>query len=65
MDAFTEDVGLAPDQPPEEENQESGQGMVEYAFILVLIVLVLILIVTVVGKQTNNFYSNISNGLSA
>jgi Flp pilus assembly pilin Flp len=42
---------------------ERGQGMVEYAFILALIVIVLIVIVTIIGKQTNNMYSNISNGI--
>ena len=43
---------------------EEGQGMVEYALILVLIAIVVIVIVTVVGKQVNNVFSNISNGLS-
>lgn len=44
---------------------ERGQGMVEYAFILVLVAVVLIVIVTVIGKQTSNMYSNISNGLAS
>jgi pilus assembly protein Flp/PilA len=43
---------------------EEGQGMVEYALILVLIAIVVIVIITVVGKQVNNVFSNISNGLS-
>ena len=42
---------------------ERGQGMVEYAFILALVVIVLIVIVTIIGKQTSNMYSNISNGI--
>jgi pilus assembly protein Flp/PilA len=46
----------------QEEDQE-GQGMVEYALILVLIAVVVIVILTVVGKQVNNVFSNISSGL--
>ncbi len=44
--------------------REEGQGMVEYALILVLISIVVIVILQVVGKQVNNVFSNISNGLS-
>jgi pilus assembly protein Flp/PilA len=43
---------------------EEGQGMVEYALILVLIAIVVIVILTVLGKQVNNVFSNISNGLA-
>lgn len=43
---------------------EEGQGMVEYALILVLIAVVVIVILAVVGKQVNNTFSNVSNGLS-
>lgn len=46
------------------QNREEGQGMVEYALILVLIAVVVIVILTVVGKQVNNVFSNISNGLA-
>jgi len=46
-----------------EEDKEKGQGMVEYALILVLIAIVVIVILTVVGKQVNNIFSNISSGL--
>jgi pilus assembly protein Flp/PilA len=46
----------------QDEDQE-GQGMVEYALILVLIAVVVIVILTVVGKQVNNVFSNISTGL--
>jgi pilus assembly protein Flp/PilA len=45
-------------------NREDGQGMVEYALILVLIAVVVIVILQVVGKQVNNVFSNVSNGLS-
>ena len=46
------------------KKDEEGQGMVEYALILVLIAIVVIVILQVVGKQVNNVFSNISNGLS-
>jgi pilus assembly protein Flp/PilA len=44
--------------------REEGQGMVEYALILVLIAVVVIVILQVVGRQVNNVFSNISNGLN-
>lgn len=47
------------------KDDEEGQGMVEYALILVLIAVVVIVILTVVGKQVNNVFSNVSNGLAA
>lgn len=46
-------------------DEERGQGMVEYALILVLIAVVVIVILTVVGKQVNNVFSNISHGLGS
>jgi pilus assembly protein Flp/PilA len=46
------------------ECPERGQGMVEYALILVLIAIVVIVVVSTVGKQVNNVFSNISNGLA-
>lgn len=46
-------------------DDESGQGMVEYALILVLIAIVVIVILQVVGQQVNNVFSNISNGLAS
>jgi len=45
------------------DRDQEGQGMVEYALILVLIAIVVIVIIQVVGKQVNNVFSNISNGL--
>lgn len=42
---------------------ERGQGMVEYAFILSLVVIGLIVIVAVIGRQDNNMWSNVTNGL--
>jgi pilus assembly protein Flp/PilA len=47
---------------PREEDEE-GQGMVEYALILVLIAIVVIVILTLVGRQVNNVFSNISSAL--
>jgi pilus assembly protein Flp/PilA len=46
------------------DNDERGQGMVEYALILVLIAIVVIVILQVVGAQVNNVFSNVSNGLA-
>jgi pilus assembly protein Flp/PilA len=45
------------------EDDQEGQGMVEYALILVLIAVVVIVILTVVGHQVSNVFSNISSGL--
>jgi pilus assembly protein Flp/PilA len=45
------------------QRDEAGQGMAEYALILVLIAVVVILILTIVGKQVNNAFSNVSSGL--
>jgi pilus assembly protein Flp/PilA len=56
---------LASRLPFRDSEDESGQGMVEYALILVLIAVVVIVILTVVGKQVNNVFSNISSGLSS
>jgi pilus assembly protein Flp/PilA len=47
------------------EDDERGQGMVEYALILVLITIVVIVILQVVGQQTHNVFSNVANGLNA
>ncbi|MFN2582993.1 MAG: hypothetical protein ABR498_09670 [Candidatus Dormibacteria bacterium] len=43
---------------------ERGQGLVEYGLILILVAIVVIVILSVVGAQTNNVFSNASNGLS-
>jgi len=44
---------------------ERGQGMTEYALILVLIAVVVVVVVHVVGNQTANIFSNVSNGFAA
>jgi pilus assembly protein Flp/PilA len=40
-----------------------GQGMVEYALIVALIAVVVVVVIRLVGRQVNNVFSNISNGL--
>jgi pilus assembly protein Flp/PilA len=51
--------------PADSRDDERGQGMVEYALILVLIAIAAIVLLKVVGQQTNNVFSNVSNGLNA
>lgn len=46
-------------------DDERGQGLVEYGLILILIAVFVIVVVGIVGHQTNNVFSNVSNGLSA
>jgi Flp pilus assembly pilin Flp len=42
------------------KQSESGQGMVEYAFILVLIALVVLVMLITTGGQVRNLYSDIT-----
>jgi len=44
---------------------QTGQGMVEYALILVLIAVVVVVILTLVGSEVNNAFSNVSSGLGS
>jgi Flp pilus assembly pilin Flp len=46
-------------------DDERGQGLVEYGLIIVLVAIFVIIVVGVVGHQTNNVFSNVSNGLNA
>jgi Flp pilus assembly pilin Flp len=46
-------------------DDERGQGLVEYGLIIILIAIFVIVVVGVMGHQTNNVFSNVSNGLSA
>jgi len=46
-------------------NDESGQGLVEYALILFLIAIVVIIALTTLGKKTNNVFKNISDAINA
>ncbi|MGC8460403.1 MAG: Flp family type IVb pilin [Candidatus Dormibacteria bacterium] len=43
--------------------EEKGQGIVEYAFIIVLIALAVLVTVILLGHQVNNVYSNIEKGV--
>jgi pilus assembly protein Flp/PilA len=49
---------------PDPGDDESGQGMVEYAFILVLIAMVVIVTLIILGNQTKNLWTNIGSGVS-
>jgi pilus assembly protein Flp/PilA len=49
---------------PETGDDESGQGLVEYAFILVLIALVVIVTLIIVGNQTKNLWTNIGSAVT-
>jgi pilus assembly protein Flp/PilA len=51
--------------PSRRRDDERGQGMVEYALVVILIAIFVIVVVGVVGHQTNNVFSNVSNGLNA
>jgi pilus assembly protein Flp/PilA len=51
-------------RPSDVRAAQRGQGLVEYGLILILVAIVVIVILSVVGAQTNNAFSNISNGLS-
>jgi pilus assembly protein Flp/PilA len=45
------------------DDEEEGQGMVEYALILVLIAIVVIVVLIILGNQVKNVFCNISTGL--
>jgi pilus assembly protein Flp/PilA len=47
----------------EKLQREDGQGMTEYALLVILIAIFVVLMLGILGKQTNNVFSNISNGL--
>ena len=47
----------------DENEDERGQGMVEYGLILVLIAVVVIVVLILLGNQVRNEFSNISSGL--
>ena len=49
---------------PRPDDDESGQGMVEYAFILVLVALVVIVTLIIVGNQTRNLWCNLGQGMT-
>ncbi len=46
------------------QEQEQGQGLVEYALILVLVAIVVIAILAILGPQIGNIFSRVTNGLA-
>jgi pilus assembly protein Flp/PilA len=47
------------------DDDERGQGMVEYALILALISIVVIVILSTLGHTVNNVFSNVNVGIAA
>jgi pilus assembly protein Flp/PilA len=47
------------------DDDERGQGMVEYALILVLVTIVVIVILGTLGHTVNNVFSNVNAGIAA
>jgi len=45
-------------------NDESGQGLVEYALILFLVAIVVIVALRTLGNKTNNVMTNINTALN-
>ena len=45
------------------EDDEEGQGMIEYALILVLLAIVVIVVLVLLGNQVRNVFRNVSGGL--
>ena len=44
-------------------NEESGQGLVEYALILALIAIIVIVVLSLLGNNVNNKLGYVSNAL--
>ena len=47
-----------------DDQDEAGQGMVEYGLIIMLIAIILVIALQLLGHQTNNLFSNVSNGFN-
>lgn len=45
------------------KNEETGQGMVEYGFIIALIAIVAMVGIKILGPVVNNMYTNIGSKL--
>ena len=45
-------------------NEESGQGLVEYALILALIAIIVIAALTLLGNNVNNKFDRVNNALN-
>lgn len=46
------------------QEQEEGQGLVEYALVLLLVAIVVIAILTLLGPQIGSLFSAVSKGIS-
>lgn len=46
------------------QQDQEGQGLVEYALILVLVAIVVIAILAIIGPQIGNIFSRVTNGLA-
>ncbi len=45
-----------------EQNNNLGQGLVEYALILGLVVIIVVAVVTLLGPQIGNLFSEVTSG---
>ena len=65
MDTTPNAPALLPRPARRHRRGESGQGLVEYAFILVLVAMTVLIALQVLGRTTGDvLYSNISSGLT-
>lgn len=46
------------------QQDQEGQGLVEYALILVLVAVVVVAILAILGPQVGNIFSQVTNGLA-
>ena len=58
-------MSINPVIDPVADDDERGQGMVEYGLILVLIAIVVIVVLVLLGNQVQNVFSNISASLGS
>lgn len=47
-----------------EQNNNLGQGLVEYALILGLVVIIVVVVVSLLGPQVGNMFSQVTSGFS-
>jgi Flp pilus assembly pilin Flp len=45
-----------------EQNNNLGQGLVEYALILGLVVIIVVVVVSLLGPQVGNMFSEVTSG---
>lgn len=61
----TQPIEQRPTRAAEPADEESGQGMIEYALIVILVAIGALIALQVLGHATNNLYSNIQSSLPA